>query len=76
MRYSLLDIILVEDNPHDITFALEAFNEINLANRVKVIKSGDEAINYIFRTGEYNNTGVTDNPSLVSLSGMVETPRL
>ena len=36
-----LDILLVEDNPADIEMTLDALREINLVNRVKVLKDGE-----------------------------------
>jgi two-component system response regulator len=64
---SLLDIILVEDNAADIEMALQALEEHNLANRVKVLRDGGEAINYIFRQGKYSDSGIGDNPTLILL---------
>lgn len=47
----MLDIILVEDNPADIEMTLDALKENNLANRVKVLKDGQAAVDYIFGKG-------------------------
>src|SRR5512133_873713 len=47
MIETMLDIILVEDNPVDVELTLDALNENNLVNRVKVLKDGEEAVNYI-----------------------------
>ncbi|MGZ3596619.1 MAG: hypothetical protein ACXWL9_00990 [Syntrophales bacterium] len=41
MPDNLLDIILVGDNPHDIEWTLQALQEYNLANRVKVLTDGE-----------------------------------
>ena len=67
MINSMLDIILVEDNPADIELTLEALRESNLVNRVKVLKDGQEAVNYIFRQGEYSNYGICERPILILL---------
>ncbi|HUL00401.1 MAG TPA: response regulator [Nitrospirota bacterium] len=67
MPDNLLDIILVEDNPHDIELTLHALQEHNLANRVMVLRDGEEAVNYIFRTGEYSDCGICEHPSLILL---------
>jgi len=64
---NLLDIILVEDNAADIDMTLEALQEHNLANRVKVLRDGEEAINYIFRQGKYSDSGIGDNPTVILL---------
>lgn len=64
---NILDIILVEDNAADIELILEILKENNLANRVKVLKDGEEAVNYIFRKGEYSDCGMCEHPSLIIL---------
>jgi len=67
MINNILDIILVEDNPADIEMTLNALKENNLANRVKVLKDGQTAVNYIFRKGEYSNCGICERPALILL---------
>jgi len=67
MIESILDIILVEDNPADVEMTLFALRENNLANRVKVLKDGEEAINYIFRQDEYGDCGICEHPLLILL---------
>ena len=67
MIESMLDIILVEDNPADIELTLFALNEKHLANRVKVLRDGQEAVDYIFRMGQYENCGICDKPKLILL---------
>ena len=67
MPKNLLDIILVEDNPHDIELTLHALQEYNLANRVKVLRDGEQAINYIFRKGDYTDCGICEHPSVILL---------
>jgi two-component system response regulator len=64
---NLLDIILVEDNAADIEMTLQALQEHNLANRVKVLRDGAEAIDYIFRQGKYSDSGIGDNPTVILL---------
>lgn len=67
MMESILDIILVEDNPADVELTLDALMENNLANRVKVLRDGEEAVNYIFETGPYKDCGICANPKLILL---------
>jgi two-component system, response regulator len=67
MIKTLIDIILVEDNPADIEMTLDALRENHLANRVKVLKDGQQAVNYIFREGEYTGCGICDQPVLILL---------
>jgi two-component system response regulator len=67
MIESIIDILLVEDNPHDVEWTLDALNIQHLANRVKVLKDGEEALDYIFRTGKYKEDDARDNPVLILL---------
>lgn len=67
MIEAILDIILVEDNPADVELTLFALNENHLANQVKVLSDGEEAVDYIFRTGKYENCGICDHPKLILL---------
>jgi two-component system response regulator len=51
MDFREVDILLVEDNPHDVELTLRALKKHNLANRVQVAKDGAEALEMIFATG-------------------------
>jgi len=42
-----VEIILVEDNPADVEMTLDALKERNLANKVRVLRDGAEALAYI-----------------------------
>jgi CheY-like chemotaxis protein len=44
-----LEIILVEDNPHDAELALRALRKLKLANHVKLLTDGAEALDFIFK---------------------------
>jgi len=48
MIHEAVEIVLVEDNPDDVELTLRALRENNLANSVKVLKDGQEALDYIF----------------------------
>jgi len=67
MIEAMLDILLVEDNPADAELTLYALKENNLANRVKVLHDGEEAIDYIFETGPYRDCGMCKTPKLILL---------
>jgi CheY-like chemotaxis protein len=69
MINKMLDIVLVEDNPADVELTLDALHEHNLANRVKVLRDGKEAVDYIFRQGEYSDGGIGEHQRIkISLS--------
>jgi CheY-like chemotaxis protein len=47
MNATPVEILLVEDNPDDVELTLRALNTHNLANRVKVVGDGVEALAYL-----------------------------
>lgn len=67
MVEDILDILLVEDNPCDIEMTLDALKGNNLANRVRVLKDGEEAVDYIFRQGKYSGEGIGARPAIILL---------
>ena len=61
-----VDILLVEDNPHDVELTLRAFRQSKLANRIDVVRDGEEALTYLFRTGAYADRG-EEHPKVMLL---------
>ena len=45
------DILLIEDNRYNVEFMFEALEKINLADRVKIFKDGEEVLAYLFAEG-------------------------
>ncbi|MGV3483801.1 MAG: response regulator [Planctomycetaceae bacterium] len=62
----LKPILLVEDNPKDLELTLLALERSNLANDVVVVRDGAEALEYLFRTGRYQDRPV-GSPAVVLL---------
>jgi CheY-like chemotaxis protein len=48
-------ILLVDDDPKDIELALASLEEHNLSNQVAVARDGAEALDYLYRRGEFAN---------------------
>jgi CheY-like chemotaxis protein len=48
-----VEILLVEDNPHDAELTLRALKRHNLANNVYVARDGEEALDFIFGSGPF-----------------------
>lgn len=46
-------ILLVEDNRQDEKLILRALRKVNLANQVDVVRDGQQAVDYMFREGEF-----------------------
>jgi CheY-like chemotaxis protein len=49
------NILLVEDDPRDVQLTLAALEEQNLANKVAVVVNGEEALDYLYRRGKFEN---------------------
>ena len=62
-----IEILLVEDNPHDVELTLHAFKEHHLANEMHVVRDGAEALEFIFRTGAYADRRPEDHPRVILL---------
>jgi two-component system response regulator len=55
MTHNTVEILLVEDNPNDCELALHALKKNKLANRIHVVRDGAEALEFLFRTGAYED---------------------
>lgn len=62
----LRKILLAEDDPNDIELTLMALRERRLANQVDVVHNGAQALEYLFRRGEYALRPAVD-PAVVLL---------
>jgi two-component system, response regulator len=66
-RTSSAEILLVEDNPHDVELILHVFQWCNMSDRVHVAWDGKEALDYIFGTGEYAGRSIREGPKVILL---------
>ena len=48
-----IEILLVEDNPLDAELTMTALKSGNVANKITWVKDGAEALEFVFREGEY-----------------------
>jgi CheY-like chemotaxis protein len=53
MRTELDRILLVDDSPRDTEMALDALAQHNLANEVVALRDGVEALDYLYRRGQF-----------------------
>lgn len=67
-------ILLVEDNAQDEMLTLRALRKVNVANRVEVVRDGQQALDYLFREGEFKDRQGADLPAVVLLD--IGLPRL
>lgn len=62
-----VEILLVEDNPSDVKLALKAMEKYNLANRVFVVGDGEEALDYLYGRGKFQNKNFSQKLKLILL---------
>lgn len=60
MNTQKVEILLVEDNPGDIELTREAFDRANLKSKLNVTNDGDEALDYLFKRGDYESAPTPD----------------
>lgn len=49
------NILLVEDDPNDVKLTLKALEEYSLANNVVTVHNGEEALDYLYYRGRFEN---------------------
>jgi len=59
-EFSLVNILLVEDNPGDVRLIQEVFQDGKIFNTLAVTRDGEEAIDYLHQQGDYKNTSRPD----------------
>ncbi|MBX3728576.1 MAG: response regulator [Candidatus Sumerlaeia bacterium] len=62
-----IEILLVEDNPDDVELTLHALKRYKLANRIDVVRDGEEALDYLFGRGAYSRRDLSRRPRVVLL---------
>ncbi|WP_026604052.1 response regulator [Methylomonas sp. 11b] len=67
-------ILLVEDNPQDEMLTLRALRKVNLANQVDIVRDGQQALDFLFKTGEFADREGADLPTVMLLD--IGLPRL
>ena len=67
MNRNEVDILLVDDSQDDVDLTLHSLRAENLANRVFVVRDGEEALDFLFCTGPYAERSFNHPPKLVLL---------
>lgn len=62
-----VDIILVEDNPHEAMLAIRSLKKHHLANNLIHLDDGEQAMNFIFSEGEFSSNINPPSPKLILL---------
>lgn len=61
------DILFIEDNPHEAELTIRSLQKHHLANRVKHIDDGAEALDFIFARDTYADRENSSDPKLIIL---------
>jgi DNA-binding response OmpR family regulator len=72
-QYEQIDILLVEDNPRDAELTMRGLKDQKVANLVTWVKDGEEALDYVFRRGQYSGRS-SAGPRLILLD--LKMPRV
>jgi two-component system response regulator len=62
-----IEVLIVEDDPRDAELTLRALKKNNLANSVFIAEDGEEAINFFFCRGKFENRSFNNPPKVVLL---------
>jgi CheY-like chemotaxis protein len=60
-------ILIVEDNEDHVILIKKALRDSRLVNDIRVVTSGEDALDYLFRRGEYADPAVAPRPGLILL---------
>ncbi len=67
MEHTEIEILLVEDNPHDAELTLRALRKSRVANNMMHLKDGAEVIDFLFARGLYEGRDVNNKPKVILL---------
>jgi CheY-like chemotaxis protein len=65
-------ILIVDDSPKDVELTIAALAEKNLANEVVIAEDGEEALDYLYKRGNYTND--SGNPGIILLD--IKMPKM
>jgi CheY-like chemotaxis protein len=67
MRLTDFVMLLIEDEPNDITLIQHAFAKASLVNPLKIVRDGEEAVKYLAGSEDFADRGRYPLPSLILL---------
>ena len=74
MNDSQVEILLVEDNPHDAEMTIRALKKVNLANKLIHLKDGAEALDFVFAKGTFADRQIQNKPKVILLD--IKMPKI
>lgn len=67
MNSAPLELLLVEDNPHDAELTLRSLRKYRLANNIIHLTDGAEALDFLFGRGAYEGRNPNNRPKVILL---------
>ena len=74
MEKTSVEILLIEDNPHEAELTMRGLKKYNFANKLHHIDDGVDALDFIFERGKYKDTAWSGLPRLILLD--IKLPRV
>jgi two-component system response regulator len=74
MMNTLIEILLVEDNPNDAEMTLRALRKHKVGNTVTHLTDGTEALDFLFGMGQYEGRDTGVKPKVILLD--IKMPRI
>ena len=62
-----IEVLIVEDNPHDLEMTLRALSKLHLANRIVTLPDGAAALDFLFARGAYADRDMNHVPRVIFL---------
>jgi CheY-like chemotaxis protein len=62
-NFQPVKILLVEDNVQDIEITQRAFAKGRVRNELTVVRDGEEAIDYLYHRGKYQDPATSPGPA-------------
>jgi two-component system, response regulator len=62
-----IEILLVEDNDNDVELTLRALAKHSVANKIHVVRDGEEALDFLFCRGAFSGRTFDEKPKMVLL---------
>lgn len=66
-NFQPVKILLVEDNVQDIEITQRAFTKGRVRNELTVVRDGEEAIDYLYHRGKYQDPTTSPRPGMILL---------
>ena len=62
-----VEILLVEDSPHDLELTMRALRKNHFANAITAVSDGEAALDFLFARGAFANRDIDHHPKVVFL---------